>query len=117
MAKSKKEKTKEETAIAVIAPIVAENKHEKFRADHEEKFFMIKDVELAELIINNLEEDLTKKQLVRLLDWDRARVEVIMNCSKASAGKILKLGEEKDFILYLISKDILPEGHYIVLVT
>lgn len=115
MAKSKK--NKEETAIAVTTPTIAENKHDKFRADHEEKFFMIKDVELAELIINNLEEDVTKKQLVRLLGWDTARVEVIMNCSKASAGKILKLGEEKDFILYLISKDVLPEGHYIVLVT
>ena len=116
MAKTKKEKTKEETAIAVTTPVI-ENKHDKFRADHEEKFFMIKDVELAELILNNLEEDLTKKQLVRLLGWDTARVEVIMNCWKASAGKILKLGEEKDFILYLISKDVLPEGHYIVLVT
>lgn len=116
MPKVKKEK--EETAIVKIADAkIAEDKHKKFRDNHEEKFFVIRDHELADIILEHVE-DITLKGLCRLLGWEEKRGDLIpcMNCKK-STGQTLKLGSEKDFILHLVKEDILPEGNYMVLVT
>lgn len=127
MPRAKKEtKDAEETALAKVTTkdtkankvtLIVEDQHKKFRDEYENKFFVIKDNELAKIILDDLGEDgFTLKQLVLLLGWDEPHVEVIMNCFKTSS-LTLKLKVEKDFILYLIKKDILPEGNYIVLVT
>lgn len=114
--KEVKKASKKETAVAKIAK-VDEDKHKKFREAHEKKFFVIKDIDLAEIIIAEFkDEGLNKAQLCRLFGWETARVEICFNCSK-TASQSLKLGTEKDFINHLVKLDKLPEGNYMVLVT
>lgn len=113
---SKKASKKESTAVAKIVKVV-EDKHKKFRETYKEEFFVIKDIDLAEIIIAEFkDEGLNKAQLCRLFGWETARVEICFNCSK-TASQSLKLGTEKDFINHLVKLDKLPEGNYMVLVT
>lgn len=110
MAKAKK--TKQEVALEVVK----ETPFKEFKEKYKQEFFVIKDIDLANIILENIE-DINMRGLCLLLGWERgARVEICFNCTKTTKQS-LKLGTEKDFICHLIKNDLLPEGNYMVLVT
>lgn len=115
---TKAKESKESKAIAKVTKVAEDkDKHKKFRETYREEFFVIKDIDLAEIIIANFkEEGVTKTTLCHLFGWEKARVEICFNCNK-TASQSLKLGTEKDFITHLVKLDVLPEGNYMVLVT
>ena len=82
------------------------------------EFHLIKDHELAALIRDHFDDD-NKPSLARisqLCDWSKKEHEVCVDCDKKSSLP-LKLGNERDLIVYLVHKDILEEGNWIVIVT
>jgi hypothetical protein len=82
------------------------------------EFFIIKDHQLATLIRHHFDDDHKPnlKTISLLCDWANKEHEICVDCDKKS-NVPLKLGNERDLILYLVHKDILAEGNWIVLVT
>lgn len=82
------------------------------------EFHLIKDHELALLIRDHFDDD-NKPSLATislLCGWSKKEHEVCVDCDKKSKVP-LKLSNERDLILYLVHKDILEEGNWIVIVT
>lgn len=123
MTKAKTETTKETKAPKAKKASKALAKVEVVKPNtlvefEKREFFIIKDHQLATLIRDHFDDD-HKPSLATislLCGWSKKEHEVCVDCDKKSSVP-LKLGNERDLILYLVHKDILAEGNWIVLVT
>lgn len=82
------------------------------------EFYVIKDHRLAELIRDYFDDDSkpSLKDISELCEWHKKEHEVCVDCTK-KAKVPFKLKNEHDLITYLVHKDVLEEGNWIVIVT
>ena len=79
-------------------------------------FHTLHDYHLARLIRDHFDDlNLSLAQLSLLCGWEDKEFELCFDCLK-SKKLPLKVGNETDFITYMVHKDILPEGNYLVVV-
>ncbi len=111
--KSKVKAKKESKALAKV-----EEKPEILVEFEKREFSIIRDHELATLIRDHWDDDNKPnlKTISLLCGWSNKEHEICVDCDKSYATP-LKIGNERDLILYLVHKDVLAEGNWIVLVT
>jgi len=111
--KSKVKAKKESKALAKV-----ENKPETLVDFEKREFSIIRDHELATLIRDHWDDDNKPnlKTISLLCGWSNKEHEICVDCDKSHTAP-LKIGNERDLILYLVHKDVLAEGNWIVLVT
>jgi len=82
------------------------------------EFRIIRDHQLATLIRDHFDDEAkpSLKTIADLCDWGYKQHEICVGCTK-KAILPTKLGSEHDLITYLVHKDILEEGDWIVIVT
>lgn len=126
MAKAKKEteteskvKSKTRAKKESKALVKVEDKKSETLVEFEKReFSIIRDHELATLIRDHWDDDNkpSLKTIAVLCGWSNKEHEICVDCDKSYATP-LKIGNERDLILYLVHKDVLAEGNWIVLVT
>lgn len=82
------------------------------------EFSIIRDHQLATLIRDHFDDEdkPSLKTIADLCDWGHKQHEICVDCTK-KAVLPMKLGSEHDLITYLVHKDVLEEGNWIVLVS
>ena len=82
------------------------------------EFSIIRDHQLATLIRDHFDDEdkPSLKTIADLCDWGHKQHEICVDCDKKYPAP-LKISNERDMILYLVHKDVLAEGNWIVLVT
>ncbi len=115
-AESKKtSKAKKESKALVVKPKEEKTSLKKFE---KREFSIIRDHELATLIRDHWDDDgkPSLKTIALLCEWSNKQQEICLDCTKKSAFP-LKISNEHDLITYLVHKEVLEEGNWIVLVT
>lgn len=112
--KSKTRAKKESKALAKVE----DKKLETLVEFEKREFSIIRDHELAELIRDHWDDDNKPnlKTISLLCGWSNKEHEICVDCDKKYTAP-LKISNERDMILYLVHKDVLVEGNWIVLVT
>lgn len=119
MAKAESKKTpkasKKESKALVVKPKEEKTSLKKFE---KREFSIILDHELATLIRDYWDDESkpTLQDIVELCEWGNKQHEICVGCLKKSKFP-LKISNEYDLITYLVHKDVLEEGDWIVLVT
>lgn len=82
------------------------------------EFNLIRDHELATLIRDYFDDEHkpSLSTISELCKWSTKEHEICVDCTKAAKLPV-KLGTEHDLITYLVHKDVLEEGNWIVIVT
>lgn len=116
--KETKTKSKKESKKASVALAKVKEKPSSMVEFEKREFHLIKDHRLAELIRDYFDDDHkpSLKDISELCGWYKKEHEVCVDCTKKTKVP-LKLGNEHDLITYLVHKDVLEEGNWIVIVT
>jgi len=113
--KEVKPKAKKQSKALSKIEVQETSKTSKFE---KREFNIIRDHELATLIRDHFDDECKPnlKTIALLCDWGNKQHEICVDCTK-KAILPTKLGCEHDLITYLVHKDVLEEGNWIVIVT
>lgn len=117
-AKTEKEETKPKAKTKSKALAKVEKEPEPLVKFEKREFYIIRDHELAKLIKVHFDDDYKPSlwDIAELCKWSEKEHEICVDCDKKSTSP-LKIGNERDLILYLVHKDVLAPGNWIVLIS
>lgn len=79
------------------------------------EFHIIKETKLADLMLEN--SNLPLEMILEICNYGENRIySIAIDCKKNKKDNLM-FTSDKDLICYLVNRDILPEGDYLILVT